>query len=107
MADQNASTYATNHEYELIYILNPEFDEPEILNLNERLAAVVTGQSGEISTTELWGKRSLAYPIKKIFEGHYILHRFHMAPGGVEEIDRLLRFNENVLRYLVIRTDDQ
>ncbi len=54
----------------------------------------------------MWGKRTLAYPIKKLFEGHYVLHRFEMAPNGTGEIDRLLRYNENVLRYLLIRLDE-
>jgi small subunit ribosomal protein S6 len=56
--------------------------------------------------TETWGRRNLAYPIKKYGTGHYVLQRFEMNPGGTAELDRLLRFNENVMRYLLTRTDE-
>jgi small subunit ribosomal protein S6 len=94
------------HEYELVVVIQPDMDEQGVANINERLSQIITGQAGAIDSTEMWGKRTLAYPIRKYFEGHYILHRFQMNPSGAEEIDRLLRFNENVIRYLVIRTDE-
>jgi small subunit ribosomal protein S6 len=93
-------------EYELVYILNPDLDEPSILSLNERIAQIITTQDGEMTNTELWGKRTLAYPIQKRVEGHYVLHRFQMAPQGTNELDRVLRFNESVLRYLLLRSDE-
>ncbi|HXF60412.1 MAG TPA: 30S ribosomal protein S6 [Caldilineaceae bacterium] len=93
-------------EYELVYILQPEMDEQGVLSFNERVSQLVASQSGSVSTTELWGRRGLAYPIGKHFEGHYVLHRFTMPPEGAGEVDRLLRLNENVVRYLLIRTDE-
>lgn len=95
------------HEYELIYVLRPDLDEQGIVALNERVAQVVTGAEGTMTATELWGRRTLAYPIKKNFEGHYVMQRFTMDPGQVESIDRVLRFNENIMRYLVLRTDEE
>jgi small subunit ribosomal protein S6 len=97
---------AEQREYELVFILQPELDEQGVLGFNERLGQIVANQSGAIETTELWGRRGLAYPIGKYFEGHYVLHRLSMQPAGTEEVDRLLRFNENVLRYLLIRADE-
>jgi small subunit ribosomal protein S6 len=94
------------HEYELVYILQPELDEQGVLGVNERLAQIVESQSGTITNTELWGRRTLAYPIAKHFEGHYVLHRFEMLPAGTGELDRMLRLNENVLRHLLLRTDE-
>jgi small subunit ribosomal protein S6 len=94
------------HEYELVYILQPDMDEQGILALNERVEQMVTGANGAMTTTELWGRRTLAYPIKKQFEGHYVMHRFAIDPERVTEIDRVLRFNENVMRYLVLRHDE-
>ena len=93
-------------EYELVYILQPDMDEAAVLGLNERVGQVVAGQNGAVVTTEMWGRRTLAYPIKRYFEGHYILSRLQMDPAGATEVERLLRFNESVLRYLLIRTDD-
>ena len=94
------------HEYELVYILQPELDEQGLSNLNDRLAQLVSDQEGTMTNTELWGRRTLAYPIRKYFEGTYVLHRFQMPPQSVVEVDRLLHFNENVIRYLMIRTDN-
>lgn len=93
-------------EYELVYILQPDLDEQGVTGINDRLGQIVTDQAGSITTTELWGRRTLAYPIGKFFEGIYVLQRFQMQPEATGELDRLLRFNENVIRYLLIRTDD-
>jgi small subunit ribosomal protein S6 len=93
------------HEYELVYIIQPELNEEEISALDGRLVDVVTGQNGEVTGTELWGQRPLAYAIKRNTAGYYILHRLSMPPQATGEVERLLRLNENVLRYLIIRTD--
>ncbi len=93
-------------EYELVFIVQPEMDEQGVAGINERVSQVITARSGTITTTEMWGRRTLAYPIGKFFEGQYVLHRFEMQPEAAGELDRLLRLNENVIRYLLIRTDD-
>jgi small subunit ribosomal protein S6 len=80
--------------------------EEQILNFSQKLAQVVVDQNGEIDVTEMWGKRTLAYPIKRFFEGHYVLQRFYLSPQGTIELERLLRFSEDVIRYLMIRTDE-
>jgi small subunit ribosomal protein S6 len=92
--------------YELVYILRPDMDDEGVKAFNERIGQVVTNHTGAMTTTEVWGRRALAYPINKLFEGIYILQRFEMAPDGTSEIDRILRFDENVMRYLLIRTDE-
>lgn len=93
-------------EYELVYILQPEISEEGISDLNDRVAGMVAQQEGEGLVTELWGRRTLAYEINKRWEGVYVLHRFQMTPQGTNEVDRILRFNEDVLRYLLVRTDE-
>jgi len=93
-------------EYEMVYVAQPDIGEEGLRDLSERLTQAITSQQGAISGTEIWGKRTLAYPIKKYFEGHYILQRFQMDPAGTAELDRLLRLNENVIRYLIVRTDE-
>lgn len=93
-------------EYELVYVLMSNLDEEGVRDFIERLNGVITSQTGSVATTEVWGRRTLAYPIGKSFEGIYILERFQMLPSGTEELDRFLRFNENVIRYLLIRTDE-
>ncbi len=93
-------------EYEMVYIAQPDIGDDGLRQLNDRMTQAITNQKGAMTNTEIWGKRTLAYPIKKFYEGHYVLHRFQMAPEGTEELDRLLRLNENVIRYLIFRTDE-
>jgi small subunit ribosomal protein S6 len=93
-------------QYELLYILQPNVEQTAMAELTNRLTQAITGQQGEILGTELWGKRNLAYTIQKYGTGHYVLHRFQMNPAGTAELDRLLRFNENVIRYLIMRDDE-
>lgn len=108
MANENTTnlTDSGKHEYEAIYILQPKLEEDGLKALNDHFTQIVVGQKGEITTTEPWGKRNLAYTINKFGEGYYMLHRFNMDPKGATEVDRFLRLNEDVLRYLVIRTDE-
>jgi small subunit ribosomal protein S6 len=94
-----------HHEYELVYVLQPEMSEDEVLGVNDRVGQIVGNHDGLMIETEMWGRRTLAYPINNQFEGHYVLHRLNMFPDGTDEVERYLRFNEDVLRFLVLRTD--
>ena len=94
------------HSYEMIYILQPDADSKTISDVQSRLAQAIANQQGEIKATEVWGKRNLAYTIQKYVTGYYVLHRFDMNPAGAEELDRLLRFNESVIRYMILRDDE-
>ena len=93
-------------EYELVYILRADVDESAITDLSNRLAQAVGSQHGKILSTENWGRRNLAYQINKQGVGIYVLQRIQMEPTGTAELDRVLRFNENVMRYLLTRTDE-
>lgn len=93
-------------EYELVFVLQASMDEEGVRDFTDRLTQVIAGQTGSIVATEIWGRRTLAYPIGKNFEGIYILERFQMLPSGTDEVERFLRFNENVLRYLLIRSGE-
>jgi small subunit ribosomal protein S6 len=93
-------------QYELVYVLQPQLDESGVNNFDGRVCAVITTQGGSDIATEVWGKRTLAYPINRFYEGVYILHRFQMPPTGAEEVERTLRYSEDVMRYLLMRKDD-
>jgi small subunit ribosomal protein S6 len=99
-------TGADLRQYELVYILQAKLDESGVNTFDGRLRDVISAQGGSDIVTEPWGKRTLAYPINRNFEGYYILHRFQMPPAGTDEIDRLLRYSEDVMRYLLMRKDD-
>ena len=92
-------------QYELVYILQPELTEREIEALNQRVTDAIFDNSGTGVSTELWGQRTLAYEIRDHWKGYYVVHNFEIDAEGPAMIDRLLRFNEDVLRYKVMRTD--
>ena len=92
-------------EYELVYIIQPDLEENAVSQVDDRVAQTIANQGGTITKTELWGKRRLAYPIQKHFEGHYILHHMQMLGAGVDELERFFRFNEDVIRFLTFRLD--
>lgn len=94
------------HQYEMIYILRPDIEDGAAQELQERLQQNITNQQGETISLDRWGKRNLAYQIKRYGQGIYILHRFQMNPKGASEIERFMRLNENVIRYLITRSDD-
>ena len=71
-------TEIDTHSYELVYIVRPDYGDDGINTLNERLKQVISAQSGEVQTTELWGKRNLAYRIGKSSE---VAHIFIPAEG--------------------------
>lgn len=94
------------HRYEMVYIFRPDADANTITDVQTRLTQAIASQAGEVTATEVWGKRNLAYTIDKYGTGFYVLHRFTMNPSGADELERLLRFNENVMRYLILRDDE-
>ncbi len=89
-------------EYELTFIVHPELDENAFNDTLERVTGWITESGGEVVKTDLWGKRTLAYPIRKQIEGRYVLMNIRIDPQFGAELERNLRFLEPVLRFLLI-----
>jgi small subunit ribosomal protein S6 len=93
-------------DYELIYIVNPEVVEDALESTIGNVSQFIAGKGGIVSDEERWGKRRLAYPIKRFLEGSYILTRFKMEPVWSKELEANLEISEDVLRHLLIRAGD-
>ncbi len=91
--------------YELTYVLRP-LDDAALNAVNERINTSIATAGGEIVSRNDWGKRRLAYPIKKITEGNYVSLQVNLPPTAVRPIERALQLSDDVLRYLVIRVDE-
>jgi len=89
------------HEYELVFIVHPDLDETALKEAVEKVKGWITEAGGNISKVDFWGKRKLAYAIKKQKEGHYVLIRTQMDTAFVATLERNLRFLEPVIRFLV------
>ena len=89
-------------EYELTMIVHPELDEEAFNDVVGRVRGWISESGGEVTKTDLWGKRTLAYPIRKLTEGQYVLMQVKMVPGFGAELERNMRFLEPIMRYLLI-----
>jgi len=92
--------------YELVTIISPEVDGEELPKVVEKVKRFISDRNGVVEETEQWGRRKLAYPVKKFMEGDYILTRFKLEPGLVVALEIDLAASEEVLRHLVVKVGD-
>jgi small subunit ribosomal protein S6 len=90
-------------DYEVIFIANPELDGNAFKDLVERVSNWIKEAGGTVSKVDLWGKRQLAYPIRKKKEGQYVLIESNMAPSFCADLERSLRLTEPVMRFLIVQ----
>ena len=88
-------------EYELVYIINSELDENAAKDVQDKVKGWIQDAGGQVLKTDLWGKRRLAYPVRKQIDGLYIAMDVKMAPAFSAELERNLRFLEPVLRFMI------
>jgi len=94
-------------QYELMYLLSPEAGEEAARDLHAQIEATVARFGGELAKTDDWGRRRLAYAIGPHKEGVYVLDLINGSGELMKELERRLRVNEQVLRYLVVRVDEE
>ncbi|MDL1944431.1 30S ribosomal protein S6 [Chloroflexi bacterium CFX2] len=88
-------------KYELICIFQPELDENAFKGALERVQGWVGETGGSVDKTEVWGRRKLAYAIRKQTEGQYVLMNVTLDPKSTGELERNIRFLEPVLRHML------
>jgi small subunit ribosomal protein S6 len=93
-------------EYELMFVLTPDLQEDGVTAATERVSAMITSRGGEITKVEPWGRRRLAYPIRRHLDGYYTVMRFRLDASHTDELDRNLRLTEQVLRHLIVRAEE-
>ena len=93
-------------DYELVLIAVPQLDEEALATLIQRVSGWITAGNGTVTGTNVWGRRQLAYAVRKHTEGIYVLVNFQLAPSGARELDRNLRLDEQIIRHLAIRLDE-
>jgi len=93
-------------DYELVAIISPEQDDGQVAEVIKRMGKLITDRGGTVEEVKQWGKKKLAYPIKKFLEGNYILTRFKLEPNLIKEFEATLRTSEEILRYLVVKVGD-
>ncbi len=89
-------------DYELMYIVRPELEDDAVRVAVKSVRTLIESLGGEVVKTTLWGKRRLAYEVRRLREGHYVLVVFHLDGGKIAEIERALRIHDTVFRHLVV-----
>jgi len=93
--------------YEALYIIRPDLEDTEVEGAAKTVESLVTSNDGTIVESEIWGKRRLAYKVKRFTEGHYVLLRFQATPSLVTRLKNHFRLADAVIRYLVVRFDEK
>ncbi|MDO5697305.1 MAG: 30S ribosomal protein S6 [Dermatophilus congolensis] len=92
-------------KYEIMIIVDPEIDERQVAQSLERYLNVITAAKGTVDNVDVWGRRRLAYDIKKRSEGIYVVVDFTAESAAAKEMDRQLGLSESILRTKLLRHD--
>jgi len=92
--------------YEVLFIIAPNTEEGDIETLVTQLSDVITNQGASIAKTDRMGRRRLAYPIGKFTEGHYVVLTVEGTGSEIAEVERRMRVNDAIIRYITIRIDE-
>ncbi|MFB9886537.1 30S ribosomal protein S6 [Balneatrix alpica] len=91
--------------YEIVFLVHPDQSE-QVPAMVERYTSLIEGANGKIHRLEDWGRRQLAYPINKIHKAHYVMLNVECSQEVLDELEDLFRYNDAVIRNLVIRRDE-
>ena len=91
------------NSYELLYILNNELADEAKEAVIEKLNAVVTANGGTVDNVDKWGTKRLAYPINYKNEGYYVLVNFTAAATLPDELERVMRITDAVVRFMIVK----
>ena len=97
---------AEQRSYEIVFIINPDAEDAEVMRLTEAAQKIITDQGGTIVKTEMMGKRRLAYEINHQRDGVYVLLEVEGSGREIAEFERRMRVNDRVLRYMTVRVDE-
>jgi len=93
--------------YESIFIINPNLSDEETAGVIKKMQDVVAKQSGEMLKYEDWGKKKLAYEIKKHKRGHYAFFQFKAAPTAVSELERTYKLTDSIIKFLTVKLEKE
>ncbi|MDT5158688.1 MAG: small subunit ribosomal protein [Acidobacteriota bacterium] len=97
---------AEKRVYEVVFIVDPGTQEDEVTRLTENLSGIVTDQGGTVTKNEVMGRRQLAYRIGRHNEGVYVLFEIEGTGREIAELERRMRVNDQVMRYMTVRVDE-
>ena len=97
---------ANTRPYEVTFVVRPDIDETAFTGVVDKVKGWITAAGGAVTQANIWGRRRLAYPIKKLTEGQYVLLLADLPTQALAGLERDLRLSEEVLRFLLVRAYD-
>ena len=94
------------NKYESIIIVNPEVDAEGLKALEEKFTGLIN-ENGKVESVENMGKKKLAYEIKKFNEAYYVQFDFEAKPDSIAELERVYRITDEVIKFIVVRKDEE
>ncbi|HMM80158.1 MAG TPA: 30S ribosomal protein S6 [Pyrinomonadaceae bacterium] len=95
-----------NRTYEVMYIVNPETASDRIEKLNDAVGKLIEKEGGSVVKVDNIGLKDLAYPIEKKQQGHYVLFEIEGTGQEIAELERRMRVNDMIMRYITVRVDE-
>jgi small subunit ribosomal protein S6 len=92
--------------YENVFIARQDISANQVETLGETFANIISANGGQVTKREFWGLKNLSYRVKKNRKGHYVLFNIDAPAAAVHEMERNMRINEDVLRYLTVRVEE-
>jgi small subunit ribosomal protein S6 len=92
--------------YEMVYIINPNLDTESLNEVIAKFTDIITKLKGSVLKVHEWGKRKLAYDVKKFDKGYYVMCDFCGGPHTVNELERNLKLDDRVLKYITVKIDE-
>ncbi len=92
------------HRYETIFVVNPDLSDDETQNVINKFTGIISSTGGVQLKMEDWGRRRLAYKIDKFSQGYYVLVDFAGQPAGLMELERNLKIDDRIIRFLSVKT---
>ena len=92
--------------YEVMYIVDPDTAADKVTKLNEAVGKLIEKEGGTVVRVDEFGRKNLAYPIKKKTEGYYVLFEIEGSGQEIAELERRMRVNDMIIRYITVRVDE-
>jgi small subunit ribosomal protein S6 len=93
-------------DYELMLVISPDVENDEVSGTVDRVQQFIMERGGQVTETDTWGRRRLAYPINRFTEGNYVITHFRIEPGRIRDLESSLQLSEDVIRHLVVKVGD-
>ena len=95
------------NKYELALVVNAKIEDDARAAVVEKAKEYVTRAGGTITEVEEWRKKKLAYDVKKNKEGYYVIFTFEAKPDSIDELERVYRIDDNIIKFIVVRKDEE